>query len=63
MKTAFVTGSSRGIGRGIADLLTKEGWTVVYSGTKKERPLDLPDSIDYFPCDISKAGDRQAAVQ
>ena len=62
-KVALVTGSSRGIGRGIADLLTKEGWTVVYSGTKKERPLDLPDSIDYFPCDISKTEDRQAAVQ
>ncbi len=63
MKTAFVTGSSRGIGRGIADLLREKGWTVIYSGTKKDRPLDLPDSIDYFPCDISKTEDRQAAVQ
>ena len=63
MKTAFVTGSSRGIGRGIADLLREKGWTVVYSGTKKERPLDLPDSLDYFACDISIMEDRQAAVQ
>ena len=63
MKTAFVTGSSLGIGRGIADLLREKGWTVVYSGTKKERPLDLPDSLDYFACDISIMEDRQAAVQ
>ncbi len=63
MKTAFVTGSSRGIGRGIADLLTREGWTVVYSGTKKERPEDLPSERDYFSCDISIAEDRLAAVQ
>lgn len=63
MKTAFVTGSSRGIGRGIADLLTREGWTVVYSGTRKERPQDLDPELDYFPCDISRAEDRLAAVQ
>ena len=63
MKTAFVTGSSRGIGRGIADLLTREGWTVVYSGTRKERPQDLDPELDYFPCDISRTEDRLAAVQ
>ena len=63
MKTAFVTGSSRGIGRGIADFLREHGWTAIYSGTRQERPLDLPETLDYFPCDISKPEDRQAAVQ
>ncbi|MCR4885089.1 MAG: 3-ketoacyl-ACP reductase [Clostridiales bacterium] len=63
MKTAFVTGSSRGIGRGIADLLRENGWTVVYSGTKKERPDRLPVSCDYFPCNIASASDRDAAVR
>ncbi len=63
MKTAFVTGSSRGIGRGIADLLREKGWTAVYSGTKKERPAGLPASLDYFPCDISVPEDRNAAVR
>ena len=63
MKTAFITGSSRGIGRGIADLLTREGWTAVYSGTKKTRPADLPPERDYFPCDISRTADREAAVR
>ena len=63
MKTAFVTGSSRGIGRGIADLLREKGWTVVYSGARRERPGDLPQDCDYFPCDISNASQRQAAIQ
>ena len=63
MKTAFVTGSSRGIGRGIADLLRENGWTVVYSGTKKERRDRLPVSCDYFPCNIASASDRTAAVR
>ncbi len=63
MKTAFVTGSSRGIGRGIADLLWENGWTAVYSGTKKTRPDDLPRGRDYFPCDISQTADRIAAVR
>ena len=63
MKVAFVTGSSRGIGRGIADLLREKGWTVVYSGARQERPESLPEDRDYFPCDISRAEDRQAALQ
>ncbi len=63
MKVAFVTGSSRGIGRGIADLLREKGWTVVYSGARQERPESLPEDRDYFPCDISRAEDRKAALQ
>ena len=63
MKVAFVTGSSRGIGRGIADLLHEESWQVIYSGTKQERPDHLPADRDYFPCDISREEDRQAALQ
>ena len=62
MKVAFVTGSSRGIGRGIANLLHREGWQVVYSGTRKERPADLPEDRVYVPCDISRAEDRQNAL-
>lgn len=62
MKTVLVTGSSRGIGRGIADLLRENGYTVIYSGTRTERPADLPDACDYIPCDISSAAQRKAAV-
>ena len=60
MKTALVTGSSRGIGRGIADLLCENGYTVVYCGTKPQRPADLAPKADYFPCDISDGAQRRA---
>lgn len=62
MKTAFVTGSSRGIGRGIADLLRENGYTVIYSGTRPQRPEDLAAETDYFPCDISSGEERKAAL-
>ena len=63
MRVAFVTGSSRGIGRGIADLLRNHGWWVVYSGTRQERPENLPEDQDYLPCDISRKEDRQLALE
>lgn len=62
MKTAFVTGSSRGIGRGIADLLTENGYRVIYSGTKPERPADLPEDRDYFACNIAESEQRRAVI-
>ena len=62
MKTALVTGSSRGIGRGIAELLRENGYQVVYSGTRQERPRDLPEDRDYFPCNIAEGADRQAIL-
>ncbi len=63
MRSAFVTGSTRGIGRGIAEALRREGWRVFFSGTRKELPADLPAGADYIPCDISRAEDRQAALE
>ena len=63
MKTALVTGSSRGIGRGIADLLRESGFSVVYSGTRPKRPVDLPEDCDYFPCDVSDAAQRRAVLR
>ncbi len=60
-KTAFVTGSRRGIGLGIATALAREGYHVILSGTA---PLDASRdilaplieeglSVEYRPCDIS----------
>lgn len=63
MKIALVTGSSRGIGRGIADLLSENAYTVVYSGTHEERPGDLDANCDYHKCDISKTEERNGIVE
>lgn len=63
MKTAVVTGSSRGIGRGIADLLQENGYTVIYSGTRPERPSDLPADADYLPCQVQDSDSRKALIR
>ena len=55
MKIALVTGSSRGIGRAIADLLGKNGYWVVYSGTRPQRPEGLPPGRTTAPA-MSPAG-------
>lgn len=54
-KTAVVTGSCQGIGKGIADALKAAGYTVVYSDVHDS----MADEI-YCKCDISKAEDRKA---
>ena len=63
MKTALVTGSSRGIGRGIADLLTANGYTVVFSSTQPERPAGLAQERDYICCNIADTAQREAAIR
>lgn len=57
-KTALVTGSYQGIGRGIAEKLKKDGYTVIFS--------DVHDSMEgeiYSKCDISRAEDREALLK
>lgn len=62
MKTAWVTGSTRGIGRGIADAFSAHGYAVIYSGTRASRPEELPERCDYCGCEISDAQQRSAAL-
>ena len=61
MKVAVVTGSTRGIGKGIATRLEEAGYTVVRSGTRREPPEEIRGKI-YIPCDISRDEDRKALI-
>jgi len=68
--TAVVTGSTRGIGMGIAKKLLREGYFVLLSGTQPDSKKDeiiMPlleegfvDCCDYLKCDIASRSDREA---
>lgn len=62
MKIAIVTGSARGIGRGIGNLLSENGYKVIFSDIHPTRPEDLEPEKDYFPCDISNGEQRKAII-
>lgn len=56
--TAVITGSSRGIGLGIAKELLKSGFTVVLSARKEseesaELMREYGEKVHFIPCDIS----------
>jgi dihydroanticapsin dehydrogenase len=56
-KIALVTGSSRGIGRAIADLFLKEGASVIITGKDQARLQKTADelgSVLFIPADIRK---------
>ena len=57
---AFVSGGSRGIGKGIAQMLRENGFEVLISSSTV--PADT-DGFDYVKCDISVASDREAALK
>ena len=59
MRIAAVTGSTRGIGRGIAQKLEKEGYRVVYSGTRAVPTSELPENAVYIGCNIADAPQRE----
>lgn len=56
MKTALVTGASRGIGEGIAKCLLDDGYEVIGCAT---REIEKNDGIDYVKCNITDEGDKE----
>ncbi len=67
MKTALVTGGSRGIGFGIAQALAAEGWNLVINGMRPEESVAEPLAalrekgvkVAYAPGDIGSTGGRE----
>jgi NAD(P)-dependent dehydrogenase (short-subunit alcohol dehydrogenase family) len=58
MRTALVTGASRGLGRGIAIALGAAGWTVWVTGrsTQVETTSHLPGTIEETAGEVTAAG-------
>jgi len=63
VRIAFVSGGTRGIGRAIAERLHVRGYRVIASGTRPERPADLPKEIDYIGCNIGDSEQRKTAFR
>src|SRR5438270_6837084 len=61
MRTALVTGASRGVGRGIALALAEHGFRVFGTGRTIES-ADLPDTIIRIRCDHLRDEDTAAAL-
>lgn len=53
-KTALVTGSTRGIGRAIADLLSDLGAKVIYTGTKRFSDVAAGETKEYWQMEAGK---------
>lgn len=71
MKTAIISGASRGIGRSIAISLAKEGYAVIvdfcHSKDKAQEVCDLiikyGGIAEAYKCDVSKANEVKAMVE
>lgn len=68
MKTAMVTGGTRGIGYGIAQALAREGWRLVLCGRRAEEDVQealgaLNAEVVYVQADIGTAEGRARLVE
>lgn len=72
-KIALITGGARGIGRGIAERLAREGWALALCGSRAEDDTHVqaavgeiqaltPEPVAYFRCDVASDEDRSALV-
>ncbi len=62
MKIAVVTGGRKGIGRGCADRLVKEGYLVVVTGRQRNVRIDQT-GLRYMSCDNRSVGEIGAFVR
>ena len=58
-KYAFVSGGTRGIGKGVADILRDNGYEVMISSSTVP---ENTDGYEYIKCDISNSEDIAIAV-
>ena len=66
MRTALITGGTRGIGLGIARALAREGWTLALGGTRPETDVTavldelraLGVAVHYLRGDLARSDDR-----
>jgi len=71
MKTALITGGSKGIGYGIAEVLVREGWKVAITGRQAKAVADAVDKLNSlkkgnaigFVADVSKFDQQKTAVE
>jgi len=67
-KIAIVTGSRRGIGKGIAHALADAGYLVILSATAPDAPEIVAEFTQkgqeaiYIPCDVSRTEDRKHLI-
>lgn len=61
MKTAVITGTSKGIGEAVAAHLLRNGWKVY--GISRSIPAFTDDTFVWLQCDLAKADDITAALQ
>src|SRR5262249_35952492 len=62
MKTALVTGASRGVGRGVAIALSGAGYRVFATG-RSVATADLPTAVARLPCDHTNDDDVARVFQ
>jgi len=71
IRSALVTGGTRGIGLGIARALAREGWNLALCGTRPERDVtevveELHQTgvmVTYHACDVANAADRARLLE
>lgn len=71
IRTALITGGARGIGRGVAESLAREGWNLALCGTRAPEDVgqavreiaaiarENDASVKYYTCDVANTVQRQ----